>query len=45
MNQYGRAAQAYEQTLALCSNSAEWAYLQRRLDEMLELSASQKGLR
>jgi RNA polymerase sigma-70 factor, ECF subfamily len=45
MNQYGRAAQAYEQTLALCSNSAERAYLQRRLDEMLALSASQKDLR
>jgi RNA polymerase sigma-70 factor (ECF subfamily) len=29
------AAEAYEQALTLCSNSAERAYLQRRLDEML----------
>jgi RNA polymerase sigma-70 factor, ECF subfamily len=29
------AADAYEQALALCSNPAERAYLQRRLDEML----------
>ena len=29
------AAEAYEQALALCSNSAERAYLQRRRDEML----------
>ena len=30
------AAEAYEQALTLCSNSAERAYLQRRLDEMLK---------
>jgi RNA polymerase sigma-70 factor (ECF subfamily) len=29
------AAEAYEQALALCSNNAERAYLQRRRDEML----------
>ncbi len=29
------AAQAYARALALCGNSAERAYLQRRLDEML----------
>jgi RNA polymerase sigma-70 factor, ECF subfamily len=29
------ATEAYEQALALCSNSAERAYLQRRRDEML----------
>ena len=29
------AADAYERALALCGNSAERAYLQRRLDEML----------
>jgi RNA polymerase sigma-70 factor (ECF subfamily) len=29
------AAEAYERALALCGNSAERAYLQRRLDEML----------
>ena len=34
-NQREAAADAYEQALALCSNSAERAYLQRRLDEML----------
>ena len=33
-NQREAAADAYEQALALCSNSAERAYLQRRLDEM-----------
>ena len=31
------AAQAYERALALCSNAAERAYLQRRLDEMCAL--------
>jgi RNA polymerase sigma-70 factor (ECF subfamily) len=31
------AADAYERALALCANSAERAYLQRRLDEMLNL--------
>ena len=30
------AADAYERALALCGNSAERAYLQRRLDEMLD---------
>ncbi len=33
-NQRERAAEAYERALALCGNSAERAYLQRRLDEM-----------
>jgi RNA polymerase sigma-70 factor, ECF subfamily len=32
------AAEAYERALALCGNSAERAYLQRRLDEMLNLA-------
>ncbi len=32
------AAEAYERTLALCGNSAERAYLQRRRDEMLHLA-------
>ncbi len=36
-NQREAAAQAYERALALCGNSAERAYLQRRLDEMLSL--------
>ncbi len=31
------AAAAYQRALALCGNSAERAYLQRRLDEMLNL--------
>ncbi len=31
------AADAYERALALCGNSAERAYLQRRLDELLNL--------
>ncbi len=31
------AAEAYQRALALCGNSAERAYLQRRLDEMLDL--------
>ncbi len=30
------AAEAYERALALCGNNAERAYLQRRLDEMLD---------
>jgi RNA polymerase sigma-70 factor (ECF subfamily) len=34
-NQREAAAEAYEQALALCSNNAERAYLQRRRDEML----------
>ncbi len=33
------AADAYEQALALCGNSAEHAYLQRRLNEMLNLTS------
>jgi RNA polymerase sigma-70 factor (ECF subfamily) len=33
-NQYEAAADAYEKAIALCGNSAERAYLQRRLDEM-----------
>jgi RNA polymerase sigma-70 factor (ECF subfamily) len=35
LNQREAAAAAYERALALCGNSAERAYLQRRLDEML----------
>jgi RNA polymerase sigma-70 factor (ECF subfamily) len=34
-NQYEAAADAYEKAIALCGNSAERAYLQRRLEEML----------
>ena len=34
-NQSEAAAEAYERALALCGNKAERAYLQRRLDEML----------
>ena len=34
VNQRATAADAYERALALCGNSAERAYLQRRLDEM-----------
>ncbi|MEZ4672001.1 MAG: RNA polymerase sigma factor [Anaerolineae bacterium] len=34
-NQREAAADAYKQALVLCGNSAERAYLQRRLDEML----------
>jgi RNA polymerase sigma-70 factor (ECF subfamily) len=34
-NQREAAADAYERALTLCGNSAERAYLQRRLDEML----------
>ncbi len=36
-NQREAAADAYERALALCSNSAERAYLQRRLDELLQI--------
>jgi RNA polymerase sigma-70 factor (ECF subfamily) len=36
MNQREAAADAYRRALDLCGNSAERAYLQRRLDEMLE---------
>jgi RNA polymerase sigma-70 factor, ECF subfamily len=35
-NQREAAADAYERALSLCQNSAERAYLQRRLDEMLK---------
>ena len=35
-NQREAAADAYERAIALCSNNAERAYLQRRLDEMLK---------
>jgi RNA polymerase sigma-70 factor (ECF subfamily) len=38
-NQREAAADAYQRALALCGNSAERAYLQRRLDEMLNLVA------
>jgi RNA polymerase sigma-70 factor, ECF subfamily len=37
MNQREAAADNYERAIALCGNSAERAYLQRRLDEMLNL--------
>ncbi len=36
MSRHEAAAEAYEQALALCGNSAERLYLQRRLDEMLK---------
>ena len=36
MNQHEAAAEAYGRALALCANSAERAYLRRRLDEMLK---------
>ena len=36
-NQREAAADAYQRALALCGNRAERAYLQRRLDEMLNL--------
>jgi predicted RNA polymerase sigma factor len=38
MNQPRAAAQAYERALTLCGNSAERAYLQRRLNEMQNYS-------
>jgi RNA polymerase sigma-70 factor (ECF subfamily) len=34
-NQHDAAADAYERAVVLCNNTAERAYLQRRLDEML----------
>jgi RNA polymerase sigma-70 factor (ECF subfamily) len=37
-NQPQTAANAYARALALCGNSAERAYLQRRLDELLNLA-------
>ena len=37
MNQREAATDAYERAIALCGNSAEHAYLQRRLDELLNL--------
>ena len=37
-NQREAAADAYQRALTLCSNHAERAYLQRRLDEMLDLA-------
>ncbi|WP_174556050.1 RNA polymerase sigma factor [Aggregatilinea lenta] len=37
MDQHSAAADAYARALDLCGNSAERAYLQRRLDEMLRL--------
>jgi RNA polymerase sigma-70 factor, ECF subfamily len=37
-NQPQAAANAYARALALCGNSAERAYLQRRLDELLNLA-------
>jgi RNA polymerase sigma-70 factor (ECF subfamily) len=44
-NQREAAADAYARALALCGNSAERAYLQRRLDEMLPRLADQRGYR
>ena len=41
-NQRGAAADAYKRALDLCGNSAERAYLQRRLDEMLNLLDDRK---
>ncbi len=38
LNQREVAADAYERALALCGNSAERAYLERQLDEMLNLA-------
>ncbi len=38
LNQRDAAADAYQRALDLCGNSAERAYLQRRLDEMLSHS-------
>jgi RNA polymerase sigma-70 factor, ECF subfamily len=35
-NQHEAAADAYERAIALCGNSAERAYLQHRLDELLK---------
>jgi RNA polymerase sigma-70 factor (ECF subfamily) len=35
--QHEASADAYERAIALCSNSAERAYLQRRLDELVNL--------
>ncbi len=37
-NQREAAADAYQKAITLCGNSAERAYLQRRLDEMLNLA-------
>jgi RNA polymerase sigma-70 factor (ECF subfamily) len=37
MDQHQAAAVAYQRALDLCGNRAERAYLQRRLDEMLNL--------
>jgi predicted RNA polymerase sigma factor len=36
-NQREAAAEAYEQAVALCGNTIERTYLQRQLDEMLNL--------
>ena len=37
MKQWEAASEAYARALSLCSNKTEHAYLQRRLDEMLNL--------
>ena len=37
--QFEAAADAYERTLDLCGNSAQRAYLQKRLEEMQKLAA------
>jgi RNA polymerase sigma-70 factor (ECF subfamily) len=37
LNEHNAAAEAYERALALCSNGAERAYLQQRLDEMKQM--------
>jgi RNA polymerase sigma-70 factor (ECF subfamily) len=42
-NQREAAADAYQQALALCGNRAERAYLQRRLDEMLNLRHNERS--
>ena len=39
MKQMEAAADAYKRALDLCQNPVERAYLQRRLDEMLDLLA------
>jgi RNA polymerase sigma-70 factor (ECF subfamily) len=39
MNQHEAAADAYQRALALCGNGIERAYLQRRLDEILNFLA------
>lgn len=40
MNQHSSAADSYKLALASCGNSVEHSYLQRRLDEMLNLEGN-----